>query len=137
MLLTIVLWLSRFFGPSSSGQITANSCELDQGYCSIKFEQGTLNVQFYPANIPLEEEIQIHLELPETMSFKSAWIEGINMYMGKIPFIVESQESNIIEGISYLGSCSEASMSWQLVIELTDNTSHSTQVFQLLFSTNY
>ena len=63
-------------------------CTLDQGKCQLKTVFGS--VQFESVTVPIlvEEEIPIKIALEESMRLKAAWIEGINMYMGKIPVII-------------------------------------------------
>ena len=48
----------------------------------------------------------------------NAWIEGVNMYMGKTPIIFEQTPS---VGITFLGSCNLPEMKWRINIEAQNN----------------
>ena len=111
-----------------------NGCQLDQASCEVSIEQGNYRFTSAINPIPLEEEVRATITFPEQALPGKMWVEGINMYMGKIPFIVESQQPGQVKGIFFLGSCSEPDMRWQLVAEFTHN--QQTRRIRFLFETH-
>ncbi|MCG7535899.1 hypothetical protein [Pseudoalteromonas sp. OOF1S-7] len=48
---------------------------------------------------------------------KVAWLEGVTMYMGKIPVFFEQQDSSLWSAEVMVGACSEPVMEWRLTLE--------------------
>jgi hypothetical protein len=116
-------------------------CELSTPSCRLNWQQSEFKIEFAPYPIPLEEEVRVWMHLPLDTILKSAHISGINMYMGKIPFIVESRSASHVDfieqvqGVFFLGSCSEADMLWQMTIHLQDGSGESHSLY-VNFSTH-
>ena len=72
----------------------------------------------------IEEEINLRLEYPISFELSKAWVQGVNMYMGRSALVIENTESegkkNITKALFFLGSCSEKNMLWQLVTVYRD-----------------
>ena len=81
--------------------------------------QGQMGVSLHPHPVVVEQEIAVKLSFDEAWAFENAWVEGVNMYMGKSPLIVRSQINggSEIEAIMFLGSCSEPNMQWQITAQ--------------------
>ena len=87
-----------------------------------------LEVSFAPYPVVPEEEIIVSFQLPSTLGLQvdsktqlKAWIEGVNMYMGRSPVIIEnSLADGAVQGVFFLGSCSEPKMHWRLYIQVSD-----------------
>ena len=72
-----------------------------------------------------EESVTVKLLVPEGEEIESAWIEGVNMYMGKIPVLLDNDGEGEWSGWFMLGSCSEPVMKWQLRLNIKDKESPS------------
>lgn len=83
-----------------------------------------LIVQLEPFPVQVEEQTHLLFNFKkgsnlENMEFQEAWIEGVNMYMGRISVYIESsQQRDKVKGLFFLGSCSEPRMQWRLFIRL-------------------
>lgn len=87
--------------------------------CEVLLPTGNIKIQFNQKP-RIEEQIFVSLTYPETTEVDSAFIEGVNMYMGKIPVLLDSIEAKQSKGWFMLGSCTEPSMQWRLTITLKD-----------------
>jgi hypothetical protein len=96
-----------------------NECVVQNNRCDFTIAKQKFELSFNQVPIP-EEEISIQLASDQPFEFSKGWIEGVNMYMGKSPFIVESVSPNRIEGIMFLGSCNLNEMQWHLFLELKE-----------------
>ena len=65
-----------------------------------------------------EESVTLKILIPENQEIESAWIEGVNMYMGKIPVLLDNDGQGKWSGWFMLGSCSEPVMKWQLRLNI-------------------
>lgn len=83
----------------------------------------------------VEEELLVTFDISTGNTIKQAWIEGANMYMGKTPVIFEQIGPNKInQGLTFLGSCTQAHMEWHMFIEVMD-TEDKTKVYSARFNT--
>ncbi|MCF2947068.1 hypothetical protein L0668_03050 [Paraglaciecola aquimarina] len=120
-----------------------NQCVVDENsYCSITLGQELVYVRFLQ-EIELEEELQVQISLPKSHFLRSAWVQGVNMYMGKTPVIINQkltieggEGENSYQGVLFLGACSEPNMRWQLIVQ-TKDLNQTTQVFLVNFKTYY
>lgn len=78
----------------------------------------------------IEEQISLEIDLGEAPALESAWIEGVNMYMGKIHVPLERLDNGKYAGWFMLGSCSEPNMEWQLYLKVTGDMSPATLRFK-------
>ena len=136
--LWILLLLALIFGVYLSN---VNKVLLVDGICDItvsscKFEalDQVVSVSFEQKPVP-EEELSLNITLPERLEIQTAWVEGINMYMGKSPVIFENP-SNAGEGIVFLGSCNLSEMQWRLLIEFSDTQSNERSQHHFIFTTS-
>ncbi|MCY7293861.1 hypothetical protein [Alteromonas sp. a30] len=103
------------------------------GFQSGKSHQGTkvcldgddcqtyakLKVKLAPDPVLVEEEIQAILFLSKGWKLERGWVEGVNMYMGKTPLLIQESQSqkNQYQAVFFLGSCSEPDMNWRLTTQ--------------------
>ncbi|MBU2976863.1 hypothetical protein [Alteromonas sp. C1M14] len=98
--------------PHSSTQ-----CHFDDLSCELAVGTTSLKATF--STIPeAEETITVQFSLDPQYEIESVWIEGINMYMGKIPVLVEEMSPGQWSGWFMLGSCSEPQMQWQMLMHI-------------------
>lgn len=94
-----------------------NQCEFVNLDCSITLNNNSISAAF-EKQPEAEESITVNFSLPLSKQVQSVWIEGVNMYMGKIPVLVEQQDSGVWSGWFMLGSCSEPMMRWKMLIHV-------------------
>ncbi|TCZ92975.1 hypothetical protein EYQ95_03015 [Lysobacter sp. N42] len=75
--------------------------------------------------MPEEQPIVIQIKSEQLVGVKNAYLEGINMYMGKVPVMFSQSSPDTLEAHLRLGACAEPQMQWELNIEF-DNPELST-----------
>lgn len=73
--------------------------------------------------IVVEEESLLTLDLMEEVANKEVLqiagsVEGVSMYMGKVPVTFSQTDIHQYSGVFFLGSCSEPNMTWQMTIDV-------------------
>jgi len=118
-------------------------CIKSQSSCQILTQFGVLEVKFNVEVIKPETPFSVFVDLKENGPITknqnyivSGYLEGKNMYMGKIPLFfsaIDSRNNNKasggdnLESFNYkadvlLGSCSEEKMAWRMWLTVVDNT---------------
>ena len=97
------------------------TCTLYLQKCDIQLNEGPLQVVILE-QLVVEELIPVKISLPTPLKVEQIHIEGINMYMGKIPVLLENTEPEKWSGWFMLGSCTESEMKWQLRLNLKGQT---------------
>jgi hypothetical protein len=126
----------------SSQYVNSNTCEVYAQKCSISLDQGQLSIDF-PEQLVVEEMLNVHFTLPHGLEIEQVVIEGVNMYMGKLPVHFETFDAESVTqtGEFFLGSCHLSTMQWQMLITLRTISSDSEQasnddiITRVLFST--
>lgn len=112
----------------------SNQCRLINNTCTFFTESMNLHINFLQTPI-IEEELLINFDISRGNHIINAWVEGANMYMGKTPVIFEHKSGNKANtGITFLGSCTQADMQWQLFIEVK-NKAEKIEIYSASFST--
>ena len=120
-----LLGLTMFiFWLKNNQKAIGASCYLDDKSCTFMVREGEVELSAEPFPIKTEEMILFTLALEDDLQFESAWIQGVNMYMGRIPVLINDQAGSktgrvILE--TFLGSCSEPNMRWQMILNLSDS----------------
>ena len=109
----------------------APQCLEGQSECQVVLPIGSAAVSFNLARITAETPFDIVVEIDSAADITkvSGYLEGVNMYMGKIPLfsdeIVKSDDENSVNVVfnTQLGSCAAPQMRWQawLIIEYLDD----------------
>jgi hypothetical protein len=94
-----------------------SSCTFSNKTCEFLID-GELAVARFSSQPMPEESITLSLRMPNDEIIESAWIEGVNMYMGKVPVLLEQSVKGEWSGWFMLGSCSEPVMTWQLRLNI-------------------
>ena len=99
-------------------------------------KQGQLNIDF-TEQLVLEEMLTVKFTLPIGLEIEQVVIEGVNMYMGKLPVHFEppslesgtqsDRQAEKRTGEFFLGSCHLSEMQWQMLITLRAKTSHNSE----------
>ena len=101
-----------------------NSCNFVNETCEFLIDDEVAIATFSTMPEP-EESVTLKILIPENQEIESAWIEGVNMYMGKIPVLLDNDGEGKWSGWFMLGSCSEPVMKWQLRLNIKDKESPS------------
>ncbi len=113
----------------------AGSAQIQSSSASLATDSlPELHISIHPFPVVVEEQIDVSISGLQNAEITSAWVEGVNMFMGKIPVVLEQQEDGA-KGWFFLGSCSEPKMQWQLVLQLSLADSSSQRV-TYVFATN-
>ncbi|ESP90998.1 hypothetical protein PL2TA16_01389 [Pseudoalteromonas luteoviolacea 2ta16] len=91
-------------------------------------------VRYWMSNAQLkaEEPFEIFIEAPHDMQIQGAHIEGVSMYMGKIPIFFHEVKTGRWKADAMLGSCNLTEMKWRIVF--ADNSKLSSSGPAYLFS---
>lgn len=102
-------------------------------------KQAKLKVDFLINKIQIEEEIYANLTFEPGWKLKNAWIEGLNMYMGKNNAIIESLTIEKGEGtiVFFLGSCNQPTMHWQLKTEWVNSQDQTNSHHSVIADFNF
>jgi hypothetical protein len=103
-------------------------CQIAVDSCTLLNESGAIRIKFLTA-IETEEEMLLNIDLPKGLSLDEAWIEGVNMFMGKTPVMLENNQY-----ITFLGSCSLSKMEWKLNLKISDKNG-LVQLYSAIFYT--
>jgi len=108
-------------------------CIDSQSQCEINTELGNFSVKFsqHQLSDKVKTELPFFIELTQISQQKtiqsitkaSAYLEGRDMFMGKVPiFFEQMSEENVFLAQSLLANCSEEQMVWRLwiTVELED-----------------
>jgi hypothetical protein len=139
LVLSLAVYLT---GTETAGSVSSKQCQLTETLI-CQFNLTDLNDQQVVVNfnekVQIEEQNTVQLTLPEQFSLKQAWVQGVNMYMGKIAVVEQTELSHLTKNAHelwfFIGSCSEPQMRWQLIIELENRVSLKTERFFVNFST--
>jgi hypothetical protein len=127
--LTILLCLFIVFSVKQLGDKKPQDaqCHIEgTSRCNIQRQNKTFSLKLL-IEPQVEEEISLLLEYPSNYSLSAAWVQGINMYMGRSALIIENTGSEgmltFTNALFFLGACSEKNMRWQLVTTYTESIS--------------
>ena len=99
-------------------------CLPSQSQCQISTAFGNFNILFNQEEIITETPFEIHISSQMQVSdySVSGYMEGKDMFMGKIPLFFENVERALVAK-TILGSCSQERMIWRTWIEIRKNNS--------------
>lgn len=93
-------------------QSSEEECDISAQMCTYADNNGKISINFL-TKIAVEEEILLEIDLPRNVQLTEAWVEGVNMFMGKTPIIFENGRY-----LTFLGSCNLQEMKWRLFIKV-------------------
>jgi hypothetical protein len=142
ILITFVVLLMILYQHNVGSQHdNSNTCEVYAQKCTVTLDQGQLIIDF-PEQLVVEEMLNVKFTLPQGIEIEQVVIEGVNMYMGKLPvhFEPDRLESSLKaeyhvddqvtqrNGEFFLGSCHLNEMQWQMLITLSiTNSANKTE----------
>lgn len=92
-------------------------CEFEHGPCTFENQFGQFLLKANPEVIRTESEIIFQLShyALESVTIESAYLEGRDMYMGRIPLFFEKRNGRLLAS-TMLGACIEDEMVWQMIV---------------------
>ena len=118
----VVFIYQTFISDDVEENSSSISCDFERGKCGFENEFGMFLLSAEPGLITTESEIQFGLthEDLNSVTIESAYLEGRDMYMGKIPLFFEKNNDQLIAS-TMIGACIEKKMVWQMVINAKYN----------------
>ena len=114
-------------------------CELDDSL-SCRFSQINDNSQQvivkFVEKVQVEEQNEVIVTLPADASLDDVWIQGVNMFMGKVAVLAQSSNEQNVHNLQFfLGACSEANMRWQFVLAIKKASDAKPETYFINFKT--
>jgi hypothetical protein len=128
--LLIIGFLGVYYKNVNSIDASQDSCDLSLGKCTFVYGIDEISVNFL-SPIVTEEEIFLAFELPPQVKLSEAWVEGLNMFMGKTPVIEEGGRY-----VTFLGSCNIDRMRWQLNFKIKNQNGQVTSYSAVFYTSN-
>ncbi len=126
--LLIVSVSGVYYKNVNSPVASQENCDLTYKKCTFMYGDDQISINFL-SPIVTEEEILLTLELPPNVKLNEAWIEGLNMFMGKTPVIEEAGHY-----VTFLGSCNLDKMHWQLNLKIEDKNGQVTEYSAVFYT---
>lgn len=124
ILLVLLLFLFSCSTDETKAPVILDSpiCIDSQSNCSNTLPHGEISLLFDRDKVINESEFTIHLQYTGEKKLKNikAYIEGKDMFMGKIPLLFYPDDNNpqVFIANGQLGSCTNNEMVWTLVVVL-------------------
>jgi hypothetical protein len=131
VIVTIIYINNSQYNNVSNPLPNSQTCHFVDGECYVA-SNGDLIQASLLSPLRIEEEIHVEFHFPAGVTPEMAWVEGVNMYMGKIPLFLTSSTDNSYTGWFMLGFCSEPKMQWRLMLKLNNRP----QPVEFLFATD-
>ena len=119
ILLSLMAYRTWFSGPQTALSEEENDqiCDLSHSPCGDLIGSKPLTVSVEGAPVQAEHDFVLRLQGGDTaINPLKAWLEGKDMFMGRIPVQFEANEGGW-QGKAQVGSCTSATMVWLLNIE--------------------
>jgi len=93
-----------------------------QSECFKTTPFGEVSIRFNVDEIVSETpfEIVLNVDNPNQSLHVTGYLEGKDMYMGKIPLFFESSQQQMHTTEVMIGSCSEPKMTWRMWLTVSD-----------------
>ena len=112
------LFLNQLSGCKEKTISTKLSCENDKTQC-LKLANSKTEIRFNTPQLFSEQAYDVEVKTDKMIN--KAYLSGINMKMGRIPFLMEGTSTGY-NGQIFLGMCSEPIMKWNLTVIYGDET---------------
>lgn len=136
----MVYFLDLNTGQDKYDSLDANQCYLTSHNCEFAIKDLDFNVEFDRFPVEIEEMVSIDFNYSSEYIYDSGWVEGTNMFMGKMNLFTSSiNEQNPNSNVKlelFLGACSEPQMRWKMVLNLTHLESGKPQRIIVFFQTD-
>ncbi|WNC74128.1 hypothetical protein RGQ13_09100 [Thalassotalea psychrophila] len=134
ILLIISVYLGYQFIESDNKQnIGQIDCDFTRSGCFKTYNFGVFELNASPNIIKAENEIFFSLisKSKHPIKIKSAWLEGKEMFMGKIPLFFE-ENSGVFTTNTLIGACTKEQMIWTMFVEVQINDKIETLMFDFV-----
>lgn len=130
-LLLCALVFGAYLANSNKALTNAEHCDITEGVCEVRVFNQSVRTKFEQKPVA-EEELFISFSLPNKLAIERAWIEGVNMYMGKTPVMFEDAHDDT-RGVTFLGSCNQAEMQWRLHAQVKNKATSEVALIHFTF----
>jgi len=126
-------------GCDRQGQVAALTvkphCLISQSDCVINNVFGKISVLFDVEKVVTEHAFNIIIKSEkDIVDLKvTGYLEGKEMFMGKIPLFFQKNDSGNYITETYLGSCSEEKMVWRMWLTFTDSSGNNNNRKETVF----
>jgi hypothetical protein len=124
IVLLSVLAFAYFSHQKTTNSVQGQECSLVKGECTLIFSNHQVTLKISPTPISIEEELKVVFAYSKNLKLHDAWVEGNNMFMGRMQVIIDETDikknDTISQGILFLGSCNLKSMTWILFAEFEE-----------------
>ncbi|NMP31476.1 hypothetical protein HII17_07875 [Thalassotalea sp. M1531] len=94
-----------------------------------------MNIQFNVRYLIAEAPFELYVSVPnERYTIKRGYMEGVDMFMGKIPLFFDAHTAEEVIAESMFGSCSQDKMQWRIWLEVIDKELGETVVQTVSFT---
>ena len=104
-------------------KLNSPECIVDQSNCVISTKVGDFSVMFNVKKVTTEAPFKIFVSYQGVMEIKviDAYMEGINMFMGKIPLFFKNnmEKDSLFSAKTMVVACAEPDMKWRLWFTVT------------------
>ncbi len=141
----IIIVTNMYFTPKNPNEMETPLCDFEKSVCINTELSSDLVLTATPALITAETEIEFELTLKlkpnQNIQIKSAWLEGKNMFMGKIPLFFSKTKTPIVSPLenqvtyranTLIGACTEEQMIWQMTIVWEEDGQEKLTFFELV-----
>lgn len=121
-LIILVLLLCSCSPKKDENVFVEPHCLSSQSQCHFQNTLGSFDILFNVNSVMTEQEFTISVRSDLTLKNISVtgFIEGRDMYMGKIPLFFDNSQPQTLISTVMLGSCSEENMVWRMWLIMTD-----------------
>lgn len=113
---------------------------MDAGECTLLVNNHRFNLKVFPLPVQIEEQTKIEIDIPSGWQLDSAWIEGVNMFMGRMKVFIDSRLENgsgvTNVGSFFLGSCTQPDMTWRIVLKIYKDGKATPEFLEYHFATS-
>ena len=90
-------------------------CISGQSSCLISTHSGDVQLGFNVKYLLAENPFEMHLsQVSPDLTVSAAYMEGVDMFMGKIPLFFKQQANGHWVAESMFGSCAQKQMTWRV-----------------------
>lgn len=110
-------------------------CISEQSHCYLESPFGVIDIAFDSQYLVAEQPFKLHIKSKNSnLAVLGGYMEGVDMYMGKIPLLFNQAEQGDFIAKTMFGSCSMKQMQWRVWLTLADTQSADESVKKISFT---
>ena len=100
----------------ASFAIDTSLCDFFSGACSKNVNEIEVQLSFAQSKAPSEQPIDLALSFSNIVSDVKMSVEGLDMFMGMIPVLLNTEDQQLYQAQLIYGSCSSDYMVWRATV---------------------